>query len=147
MSDESKVYQTIKYRELGLASDKIKYSDIDLDFIPHPVSQDIVPLSNAEAVKRALRNLLFTAKNERIFNPNFGANLRKLLFEPINPGTRQTLKLMIENTINMFEPRVDLQYVNVYINEDANGYDVTIGFTIDATSDATQFTMFLERLR
>lgn len=124
-----------------------KFSDLDLDFMPHPISKDIVPLVDAAAVKRSVRNILFTGLNERAFNPNFGANLRQLLFEPITPGTKQTLKLLIENTLKVFEPRVTIVKLLISASPDENAYEVSLAFSIDTLSEIVEYDLFLERLR
>jgi phage baseplate assembly protein W len=130
-------------------SDKItkKFSDLNLDLIPHPVSGDIIPLTDAEAVKRSIRNILLTGLNERLFNPEFGANLRQLLFEPINPGTKQTLILAITNSIKVFEPRASLIDLKVKVSPDENAYEVTLIVSIDNISEVVTYDLFLERLR
>lgn len=130
-------------------SDKItrKFSDLDLDFTPHPISGDIVPLVDSSAIKRSIRNILFTGLNERLFNPEFGANLKQLLFEPINPGTKQTLILAITNSIKVFEPRASLVDLKVKVSPDENAYEVTIIVSIDNISEVVTYDLFLERLR
>ena len=136
-----------------------KFSDLDLDFIPHPVSGDIIPLTDADAVKRSVRNIMFTGLNERLFNPEFGANLKQLLFEPITPGTKQTLIIAIQNSIKVFEPRATLLDLSVAVAEtpemgnrmtpspEENAYHVTMKFSIDNISDIVTYDLFLERTR
>lgn len=130
-------------------SDKIskKFSDLDLDFIPHPVSGDIVPLTDSASVKRSIRNIMFTGLNERLFNPEFGTNIKQLLFEPINPGTKQTLTLAITNSLKVFEPRATLIDLKVKVSPDENAYEVSIVFSIDNISEVVTYDFFLERLR
>lgn len=123
------------------------YLDLDLDFSPHPVSKDIIPLKNSDAVSRALRNLLFTSKNEKPFNPMFGAEIKKLLFEPMSPATTGTIKNVIIGAVREYEPRAKLIDVVVDGNEDQNRYDITLTYSIDALSEITKYTFFLERLR
>ena len=57
------------------------YTDMDLNITPHPSSGDLVLKQDKEAVKRSVRNIMLTNNYERPFKPNFGANLRGLLFE------------------------------------------------------------------
>lgn len=130
-------------------TDKVtkKFSDLDLDFVPHPSSGDIVPLTDSAAIKRAVRNILLTAYNERLFNPEFGSGIRQTLFEPMNPATKQTLRLMITNTIKVFEPRATLINLDIAANEEENGYRISITFAIDNISEVVDFEMFLERIR
>ena len=125
----------------------VEYSDLNLDFHAHPVSGDLIPLTNSESVKRAVRNIMFTAHNERLFNPNFGANLRQMLFQPITPATELQLKLYISNAIKFFEPRVKIIRLDVKASPDEYQYDVSFVFSIDGLSQQIEYQTTLERLR
>lgn len=124
-----------------------KFSDLNLDFIPHPVTGDVQVLIDAAAVKRALRNLMFTGKNERLFQPDLGANLKQLLFEPITPMTELSIKILIEDVVRLYEPRINIVKLSVSVSPDENGYDVSLLFAIDQTSEVVPVNLFLERLR
>lgn len=130
-----------------MAKTNREFSDLDLDFIPHPVSGDIIPLKDIDAVKRSVRNLLFTAYYERPFSPNLGANLKQLLFEPINPMTRTSIELLVRDVIRLYEKRVSIIDLSVTVSPDENGYDVTLVFGVDNLSDFITVDLFLERLR
>lgn len=125
----------------------VEYSDLNLDFHAHPVSGDIVPLTNSEAVKRAVRNIMLTGTNERLFNPKFGANLRQLLFEPITPATQLQIQLYITNAIKFFEPRVSVVDLQVRVSEDEYQYEVYFVFSVDGLSEQIEYETVLERLR
>jgi phage baseplate assembly protein W len=90
---------------------------------------------------------MLTGLNERLFNPQFGANLRQLLFEPINPATELQIKLAISNAIKYFEPRVSVRSLQVTVAPDENAYNVQFVFSIDGLSQQVQYDMILERLR
>jgi phage baseplate assembly protein W len=124
-----------------------KIADLDFNFIPHPVSGDIVPLKDIDAVKRSVRNLMLTGQYERLFQPNKGANLKQLLFEPINPLTETSIQLAITGVINAFEPRVKIISLKVKVSADENGYNVTLVFAVDQVSEFATVDFFLERLR
>lgn len=124
-----------------------KFSDLDLDFIPHPITGDIQILKDAVAVKRSLRNLLFTGKDERLFQSEIGGNLKQLLFEPITPMTEFSIKLLIQDVIRIYEPRVKVLDLQVSVSPDENGYDVHLLFAIDEISQVVTADLFLERLR
>lgn len=124
-----------------------KIADLDFDFIPHPVSGDIIPLKGADAIKRSLRNLMLTGQYERLFQPNLGANLKQLLFEPINPLTELSIQIAIKDVIKAFEPRVQIVKLQVVVDPDENGYNVSLVFAIDQLSDFATADFFLERLR
>jgi len=129
--------------------DKISntFSDIDLDFVPHPVSGDIAILKNSDAVKRSIRNLLFTGLYERPFNPNMGGNLKQLLFEPSTPITVVALRSYILDTISLYEPRATVVELQVSLDVDELGYNVYLAFAVDNTSEVGVLTTFLERIR
>lgn len=143
MANDNKGYIS----EVRVARNTQKYSDINLDFIPHPSSGDIVSLSDKAAVIRSIRNIMFTDNNERLFNPNFGGNIKGLLFEPINPATTHKIRLWIINAIEKFEPRASIHKVDVKVSPDEHQYNITIVFSIDSISELVDYAFALERLR
>jgi phage baseplate assembly protein W len=124
-----------------------KYTDIDLTFVPHPVTGDISVLRDVEAVKRSLRNLLYMGKYDRPFEPDIGANLRQLLFEDINPLTEQSITMQIRGAISRYEPRVTVVDLKVTGSPDRNGYEVYLSFVVDSLSVLETVTTFMERVR
>lgn len=123
------------------------FSDIDLDFTPHPVSGDIAVLKDSAAVKRAVRNILFTGLYERPFNPEFGGNLKQLLFEPATPMTAISIKTYIQDALRIYEPRVSIVDLQVSLDQDLLGYNVYLLFAVDNISQVDTFQIFLERIR
>lgn len=124
-----------------------KYSDIDLNFIPHPVTGDVTVLRDNAAVKRSLRNLMYMGKFDRPFEPDLGANLRQLLFEDINPLTEKSIDMQIRGSISRYETRISIVKLEVIGKPDENGYDVSLTYVIDAISAIDRIDSFLERLR
>jgi phage baseplate assembly protein W len=106
------------------------FKDISLSFKRHPVTNDILALTNEDAIKRSVRNLVETVNEERFFNPLIGSHLRESLFELPDNTLRSTLKTQIENTIQNFEPRVDLTDVVVNHPNDTNDLEVTVSYDI-----------------
>jgi phage baseplate assembly protein W len=124
-----------------------KYSDIDLSFVPHPVTGDVTILRDEDAVKRTLRNLMFMGKFDRPFEPDLGANLKQLLFENITPLTEKAIDMQIRGAISRYEPRVTIIDLKVEARTDENGYEVTLTFVVDAISAIETISTFLERIR
>ncbi|CAB4141335.1 COG3628 Phage baseplate assembly protein W [uncultured Caudovirales phage] len=124
-----------------------KFSDIDFDFIPHPATGDIIPLNDADAVKRSVRNLMFTALYERVFQPNMGANLRQLLFEPVTPLTAISIETLVKDIIRLYEPRATILELKITLDPDELGYNLQLIFSIDNISEVSFIDMFLERIR
>lgn len=124
-----------------------KYKDLDLDFIPHPVSGDLISLKDSDAVKRSIRNLILTNVYERFFQPNLGSGIRQLLFEPINPLTQKSIEIAVQDVLRKYEKRASIISVVANVNPDENGYDITITFAVDAISEVITVDIFLERVR
>ena len=106
------------------------FKDISLSFKRHPVTNDILALTNEDAIKRSVRNLVETVNEERFFNPLIGSHLKESLFELPDNTLRSTLKTQIENTIQNFEPRVNLTDVVVNHPNDTNDLEVTVNYDI-----------------
>ena len=102
------------------------FRDISMSFQANPLNGDLIGLKNENAIARALRNIVFTLPGEKFFNENFGSNVSASLFENIDDITASTIKDEIYQSIQNFEPRVELTSVNVYPNFDENGFDIVI---------------------
>jgi phage baseplate assembly protein W len=123
------------------------YKDISLSFSRHPITGDIAKLSDADAVKRSVRNLISTDFYERPFHPEIGSNIRKTLFEPVDTSTAENLATYIEECISNFEPRAELSSVQVNV-AGINGYHVTIEFyLINSATGLETLEIGMERLR
>jgi hypothetical protein len=125
----------------------VRYSDLDLDFGRNPVTNDVNELTNVEAVKRSVRNLINTTHFDRPFHPEIGGDVRTLLFEPMTPLTALNLQRKVEEVLVNFEPRISLVQVAANPNPDANSYDLSIYFYVIGTTELVQVQTFLERLR
>ena len=106
------------------------FKDISLSFKRHPVTNDILALTNEDAIKRSVRNLVETVNEERFFNPLIGSHVRESLFKLADNSLRATLKTQIRTTIENFEPRVNLTEVIVNHPNDSNDLEVTVAYDI-----------------
>jgi phage baseplate assembly protein W len=123
------------------------YSDLDLDFIAHPATGDLMKKTGHDAIKRAIRNIIYTNYYDRPFRPNIGGDVTSKLFENMTNITKNILEQTIERVINSLEPRVKLDKVKANIDEDNNGFNVEIYYTIISTDEKKGIGMFLERIR
>ena len=121
------------------------FSDIDLNFIPHPVTGDIVKKYDESAIKASIRNLVLTSNYERPFHSEIGSQLRNLLFEPMSPITIQLIQNTIGQTIKNFEPRAILLSVVANYSPDNNSVYVTVNFQIVNTTTPQTVNITLER--
>lgn len=123
------------------------FGDMFTSFSVHPELHDLVIRRNEDSVKQAIVNLILTNKYERPFNPNFGCNLRKYLFEPMNSFTASSIENEIKMSIENYEPRVRLIDVVATPFEKQNAYAVTVEFYIVNSSVPVTLTTLLYRVR
>ena len=126
---------------------QILYKDIPTNMAVHPVKGDLTLLTNADAIKRSIINLLFTEPYERFFNPNLGAGLKAYLFENISKDTEYVIREKIIETINNYEPRAQLLEVSVKAMPDDNMYTATIMFAIANSITPITLDLILRRVR
>ena len=123
------------------------YKDLDLDFGRNIVTNDVNKLTDVEAVKRSVRNLINTNHFERPFHPEIGGNVRALLFENMTPLTALNLQRKIEEVLSNFEPRAKITQIIADPDMDRNGYRLEIRFYVIGIQNPITVETFLERLR
>ena len=125
-----------------------QYKDLDLFFSRKNGTNDIEKITDIEAVKRSVRNLVLTNFYEKPFHPEIGSGIRDMLFENMTPITAVVLARKVEDVIENFEPRARLISVRSLPNLDRNEYEVTIEFfVVNTPTELVDMTVFLEVLR
>ena len=123
------------------------YKDLDLDFGRNTVTNDVNKLTDVEAVKRSVRNLVNTQFYERPFHPELGCGVRDLLFENFTPMIGIFIRRKIEEVLNNYEPRANISSIIVNEQEDRNGIDVVINFYVLNLPNPVSVTTTLQRIR
>lgn len=123
------------------------YSDVSDTFNAHPVTNDLLLVTGTDSVVQSVMNLVMMNHYDIPFHPEIGGNVTKLLFELADSTTAQLLASEISDVIANFEPRAQIQTLNVQANGILNGFDVTIIFTVSSNPNPVQVSFFLERLR
>lgn len=131
----------------GTINRRIVYSDFDIGFTQNPISLDLSKIINENAVKRSIKNILFTNFYERPFRPFLGSNLNKLLFENFTPVTVELIQTAITDAIRNYEPRANLIEVTATPYEDQNGIHASIVFSIINKEDPISLEISLDRIR
>ena len=125
-----------------------QYTDLDLFFGRKTSDSDISKVTDIQAVKRSIRNLILLNHYEKPFHPEIGSGVRDMLFELMTPVTAVVLTRKIEDVINNFEPRARVIAVRAFPNLDRNAYDVSIQFyVVNTPTELVDLTVLLERLR
>lgn len=97
--------------------------------------------STKDQIKSNLINLLLTDKGERIMNPEFGADVRRSLFENITENNNDILRLKIIDAINIFIPEIQLESVDVIPDFDYNTLNITINYRLLISNTPDQVTV------
>ena len=124
-----------------------RYSDLDLNMIPHPQKKDIIPLKGELAVRNAVKNLVVTSFYERPFNSQLGSNLRSLLFEPADAITKLAIEGGIQKVLEFNEPRIENINIIANIPEQGDQYNVVVIFSIKANDSIQEVEINLRKLR
>lgn len=124
-----------------------EFSDLDMNFLIHPVKGDLNLLKNERAIINAIKNIILTNHYEKPFFPDYGSNVRRLLFENFDVTTTAALENEIRQCIENFEPRIQVLSVIVKNNYDNNSFDVTMQFSIVNISEPITINFILQRLR
>ncbi len=87
-------------------------------------------VENAAAVMASIDNILRTAPGERVMLPQFGSNLRGLVFESITPTLMKFMSRQVKDAIEAWDDRVLVQEVELTTDPDQNQISVTVLFNI-----------------
>ena len=122
------------------------YTDVDFNLTPHPSSGDLILKTDKEAVNWSVRNIMLTNNYERPFKPNFGANLRGLLFELADDMTKTQIRRQIVDSLQMLEPRVSVE--NIYLTSTGhNALHVNVHYGVVGIAEPQELEVILERIR
>ena len=121
------------------------YVDFDMDFDKHPAHGDLAQVKKSTAINRSLKNILNMNPGERLFQPDVEGGLGPLLFENFSDLTTSRIESKIRQAIAKFEPRADVQSVNVKPSPDENAYLVNIVYIPDNDIQETNLEVYLER--
>tara|TARA_B100000519_G_scaffold199223_1_gene210044 strand:+ start:165 stop:566 length:402 start_codon:yes stop_codon:yes gene_type:complete len=124
------------------------FKDISLSFDPHPVTKDLPILKNERAIARSVRNIVETIPTEKFFNPDFGSDVYKSLFDFVDSGTAGIIEDQIKNSVENYELRVNNVRVEVDPFPDLNEFEVTVIYDIVGQEFPTQeYSFILEATR
>ena len=122
------------------------YKDFAYSFFANPMSGDVGKKTGASAVKSAIVSILKTNHNERMFQPEFGSNIRALLFEQMNPITEQRLKKEVESALARHEPRAEVLGISVKAQEEQNRYEISVVFNVASEAETQKLTTYFDVL-
>ena len=122
------------------------YKDLSYSLFANPMSGDVGKKTGAAAVKGAIVSILKTNYNERLFDPEFGTDIRGSLFEPMNPLTEQRMKKKIEVALARHEPRAEVLGITVKAQEEQNRYEISVVFNVASVAEPQKVTTYFDVL-
>ena len=132
-----------------IESAKVKtYSDFLTDFDKNPSTGYLALVTNEDAVRQSIRNLVLTERTERFYRSATGSKVYSLLFEPFDALTSMAIENTIRETIKNSEPRALVRGVKVIPNEAQHIYIVGVVFSlINAPEEIFETALILRRVR
>ena len=113
-----------------MAATSQSFRDFDLSFRKNPITKDVNTLTNENAIKEAVKNIVRYNFYEKPFLPNFGGNTIAMLFELYEAGSASAIEAQIQNCVNNYEPRVVCYDVEAQFAEDVNELSIIIRYLI-----------------
>lgn len=123
-----------------------EYVDIDLTFAKHPVTGDVAKKVGTRAVSQSVRNIVMTSLDEWETMPAMGAGIYRMLGENTNPTIQVDVKNKIEDALVQYEPRAEIESVEVSLSEDYHTLQIKIVFYVVNYPDPVTETIFLKRV-
>ena len=106
------------------------FKDINLSFKRHPVTNDLVAIKNEDAIKKSVKNIIFTIVGEKPFEPNFGSVINESLFDLNTNLNEIRVSDEIRSSLLNYEPRIDNLEVTTSIYPDSNEVNCTVQYDI-----------------
>ena len=125
----------------------ITFRDIPYTFSAHPVTGNLNTVSNLDAIKNSVRNIVLTNHGERFFNENFGGNVSAHLFENSTSFTEHNVAQSIRTALENDEPRIEILDLKVESNPDNNELVASIKFQALNDPNPYDIAVILERVR
>jgi phage baseplate assembly protein W len=122
------------------------YKDLAFSMFANPMSGDIGKKTGAAAVRGSIVSILKTNYNERLFDPEFGTDIRGSLFEQMNPITEQRMKKKVEVAIARHEPRAEVLGISVKAQEEQNRYEISVVFNVASEAETQKITTYFNAL-
>ena len=123
------------------------YSDFSDNFIKHPITNELIVLKNEDSVRQAFKNLILTNIDERPFNPFFGSNVNRSLFDPFGPFLVEDITRYINLAANQFESRIQVLNVTITDQSDKNAIGINVVFSLINNPEPISLSLFVKRVR
>ena len=123
------------------------YSDLNFFFTPSPLytsqglSGDVLRVYDGDSIRQSLRTIVLTNPFERPFNSNFGAGLRRFLFEQMDPISNFQIRSALQDQIEFYEPRVTVNDIDINQDVSEGRMDIEISYQNKSITSSTVETV------
>ena len=114
------------------------FKDINLSFKRHPVTNDVLTIRDEDAIKRSVKNIIFTTLGEKPFVPQFGSVINESLFDLSTNLNEVRVTDEITTALVNYEPRISNIDVTVSVYPDSNELNATVQYDIIGVPSPTQ---------
>ena len=114
------------------------FKDINISFKRHPVTNDVITIRDEDAIKRSVKNIIFTILGEKPFEPNFGSVISQSLFDLNTNLNEIRISDEIKQSLLNYEPRIDNTEVTVSVYPESNELNCIIQYDIVGIPAPTQ---------
>ena len=114
------------------------FKDINLSFKRHPVTNDVVTINDEDAIKRSVKNIIFTILGEKPFEPDFGSVINDSLFELNTSLNQMRISDEIKQSLLNYEPIIDNISVNASVYPESNELNCVVQYDIIGLSNPQQ---------
>ena len=128
-----------------MATKKYQYRDLDLNFLIHPITKDLVLKTDVNAIIASVKNIILATSGEFLWEPYMGGGASSLLFELNLPLLKIKMHDQIVNNLTQFEPRIEIS--SLVINDMNNGNGIEIVLTFYALNNSTPVTTTIPLMR
>lgn len=116
-----------------------------MDFSTPPGKVFSTSYTTIDQAKTNFLSLLLTSEGERPMQPEFGCNLRKMVFEPMDGSLISKIENLIRSKTNFWLPYIQILKMDILPEADLNtiSFDITIALK-DNRFDTANVTFILK---
>jgi len=89
-------------------------------------SGDFKRVKNIDVIITSWNNILMTPRRTYIMDPNYGSDLHKVLFEPVDESTVERIKTEVESQLMLYDDRASIEDIEIMLNSTRKGFTINI---------------------
>nr|DAV24953.1 MAG TPA: Baseplate wedge protein [Caudoviricetes sp.] len=123
------------------------WKDIDQKFLANPVTEDVTVLTDKDAIKQSIKNLILSTPTDHKFHPEIYCIAGNYLFSNMNSTDKQIIIRDIINILSVYEPRIEIYDVDVEKDENARAISIKISYYYARTDETDLVNVIVKEIR